>query len=341
MIIYIAIYFILLIGSFTGLKPQTLGLYLFFLIILLGLRSSEIGADTERYIDYYNYVDLGVGHMEIGWNVLSILCKKIGLSAYLFNLLIALLTLLFFGYGIRRQESKRVYGNALFLLYSLGFYFLMFNGMRQLFAGSIVFLAFQMLFEKHRKWKALLLILVASLFHTSALITLPVLILPNVKLTTQKVIIALVISFIIGLFLNESMLALIAGKYAHDVTTFGMRDSFAYALTVGLFTNALFIWMFSLSNDIFKNNLWVKVFFLSIIVMNLLINLVIGPRIVYFFSVAQIIAISLFLAEAKSNIYMVICHVYALLTFIRFMIGEYYSKEGSLIPYQMVEFSLL
>ena len=272
--------------------------------------------------------------------MLSILCKKIGLSVYLFNLIIALLTLLFFWYGIRRQESKKVYGIALFLLYSLGFYFLMFNGMRQLFAVSIVFLAFQMLFE-NRKWKALLLILVACLFHTSALITLPVLILPKVKLTTKKVVIALILSFIIGLFLNESMMMLITGKYAHDVTTFGMRDSFAYALTVGVFTNVLFIWMFSFSNDTFKNNLWLKVFFLSIIVMNLLINLVIGPRIVYYFSAAQIIAISIFLTEAKSDINMVICHVYALLTFIRFMIGEYYSKEGSLIPYQMVDFSLI
>lgn len=341
MVIYITIYFILLIGSFTGLKPKTLGLYLFFLIVLLGLRSSEIGADTARYIEYYGYVDKSTGHMEEGWNLLSRLCKYFGLSAYMFNLIIASLTLSIIGYVIRQQEQKTIIGLSMFLLYSLGFYFLMFNGMRQLFAGAIVFLAFYLL-EKKKNWKIILLvILFASIFHTSALITIPVIFLPKMRLEFNRILLLLGLSFVIGIVANDTFFIFLARSYAHDVYTYGFRDSFAYALTVGAFTNVLFLWIFHFSSTDLKQNIWMKLFFLSIVVMNLLINLVIGPRIVYFFSIAQIIAISLFIAEARENTNLVICHIYALLTFIRFMIGEYNSQEGSLIPYQMVDFSLI
>ena len=341
--IYFAIYFILFIGSFTGLKPKTFGLYLFFLIIILGLRSSEIGADTARYIEYYNYVDQSTGHMEIGWNLLSRLCKYFGLSAYIFNLIVASLTLSIIGYVIRLQKSHKIIGFSLFLLYSLGFYFLMFNGMRQLFAGAIVFLAFYLLAE-NKNWKIIvLIILLASCFHASALITIPVVFLPKMSLKINWVLLVLVLSFAVGMVASDSFFTFFAGNYAHDVYTYGLRDSFAYALTVGAFTNVLFLLIFNFSSTNLKQNIWMKLFFISVVVMNLLINLVIGPRIVYYFSIAQIIAISLFVAESKpnTNINVAICYIYALLTFTRFMIGEYNSKEGSLIPYQMVSFDLI
>lgn len=279
--------------------------------------------------------------MEVGWNLLSRLCKYIGLSAYIFNLIVASITLSIIGYVIRQQEHKTIIGSSIFLLYSLGFYFLMFNGMRQLFAGAIVFLAFYMLAEKKNWKKILLVILLASFFHASALITIPIIFLPKMSLNFNRILLLLGLSFAIGIVANESFFMLFARNYAHDVSTYGFRDSFAYALTVGVFTNVLFLWIFNFSSTKLKQNIWMKLFFLSVIVMNLLINLVIGPRIVYYFSIAQIIAISLFIAEAKTNLNMLMCHIYALLTFTRFMIGEYNSKEGSLIPYQMVNFSLI
>lgn len=279
--------------------------------------------------------------MEVGWNLLSRLCKYFGLSAYMFNLIIASLTLSIIGYVIRLQKSPKIRGLAIFLLYSLGFYFLMFNGMRQLFAGAVVFLAFYLLAE-NKNWKiVLLVILLASFFHTSALIAIPIVFLPKMRLNFYWVLLLLGLSFAIGIVANEAFFMFFARNYAHDVSTYGFRDSFAYALTVGIFTNVLFLWTFHFSGTNLKQNIWMKLFFLSVIIMNLLINLVIGPRIVYYFSIAQIIAISLFIAEKRTSTNLVICHIYALLTFTRFMIGEYNSQEGSMIPYQMVDFSLI
>lgn len=335
MFFYIITLLFLLLNSFKKISNRTLLLITIFLSFFLGFRNYNVGADTERYINYYNYVDKMTGHMELGWNYISIFFKSYGFSAYFFHFIIALITLGLITLVISFQKSTKLNSTSLFFLYTLGYYLLMFNGMRQFLAGSIVFVGFH--FMKENKYLATIFtIFLASLFHTSAIFTFPVLFINKFKLRTRLIVITFIISFIFGLVTSGSLLASIAGKYAHDVVEdYGFRTSYTYAFIVGGLTNLFYFYLNKNCNNELRDNVWIKISYLSVIVMNMTINLEMGPRLVYYYSIAFIISIPLILENTKNRLLSFVCYLYGIITFARFIIPEMFRTYESLVPYSI------
>ena len=305
--------------------------------IILGFRGATVGADTQRYINYYSYMEPGWGHMEIGWNFMLLTIKSLGLSAYAFHFIVALVTLGLIGFVLTRFRDQRINMLGLFFTYSLGFYLLMFNGARQFFAGSIVFLAFYCLSLKRDKL-FIILVLFATFFHTSTIIALSAYLLRWIKLSHPFVIIALIVSLLFGLSASDELFIPLAGKYANHIDTYGYRDSIAYTFFVGGLSNLFFLYLYNcIDNECseFRDSFWMKLYFLSIVVMNLTINVVIGPRIVYIFSTSQIVVFSILVKIIKNQEAKVLLYLFGIITFFRFIIPEISRTEESLIPYYL------
>ena len=337
MVIYLVLFVVLLFFSIYGVGKRMLLLILLIMSFVLGFRSEEVGTDTSGYIDYYNSLTLDIfsGYMEKGWNSIAIICKFFNLSAYGFHFIISMLTLLPVGIACLKIADDKITGLVFFLLFSFGFYFHMFNIMRQLLAMSIVLLGYVKLAEG-RKRSFMLCIFIASFIHLASMFALLMLITVRYTLTIKRVIFILVVSFIVGIVASESFFRLFAGKFAHDIDDFGFRMGANFILIVGGLTNLFTLWLYKMVPQL-SNNVWVKFNIFSVVIFNLASNLVMGARLVYFFSICSIITYSLYAVSTKKKIVPFMIYLFAIVTFIRYLAPEVlkYGMDGSLVPYAM------
>ena len=332
MLFYISILIVLLLLSFYKCSYKIFVAIVLVLSFFLGFRGETVGADTQRYVEYYNYMEYGLGYMEIGWNILSVTIKHLGFSPYAFHFLIAVLTLSMIAFVLTRFHDKQINMLGLYFTYSLGFYLLMFNGMRQLFAGAIVLVGFYFL-SVNRNRIFLLTVFFATLFHGSTIFALAAYLLRWFKLSQLGVAISLMVTLLIGLLASNEFFVYVAGKYAHDIDTYGYRDSLAYAIIVGGLSNIFFYYLYVVSGSKIQDSFWMKLYFLSILVMNATINIVIGPRIVYIFSISQVVAFSLLAKHISRQETKILLYLFGIITFFRFILPEAAKVEESLIPY--------
>lgn len=110
-----------------------------------------------------------VTEFEIGFNFLVKLCSKIVSKPWFMFLVVSIITIVFFVKGFERSKYFTL---SVLLFFVQGIYFDSFNGIRQYIVVAIFIYAYRFIEENSFK-KYLLTMLVASLFHISALITIP------------------------------------------------------------------------------------------------------------------------------------------------------------------------
>lgn len=146
---------------------------------------TEIGNQYIKFaLDYFNFTDAGYWLWVTGF-----------------------ITMYFFFYSIKKYSIAPFFSIALFIF--LGTYFDLMNGVRQFLAISITMVAWKYLFEK-RMIRYFLVIGLATLFHASALVMIPVYFLCNAKFNIKILkilaIIAVILSFniipIVGKIMN-------------------------------------------------------------------------------------------------------------------------------------------
>ena len=145
---------------------------IFVLWFLTAFRSEWIGNDTFNYLTYFQiYSDSGINpdsRIEIGYQILNILVAKISHNPYFF--LGAVATICYVGTGIYiyKYSDNLVFSTVLLFPVAYGFFA---TGLRQAIAMVICLYIYQSIKNK-RLGLAILLILLASSFHTSALLML-------------------------------------------------------------------------------------------------------------------------------------------------------------------------
>lgn len=337
MAVYIILLIFLFLYTIKGASKTEMILVLLGLAVVLGFRNDSVGDDTHNYIDYYNSFGMDIigGYMEKGFNAIAVVCKVFQLSAYGFEFVVAVLTLLPFYILASRYNDNYINGYILFFLYSLGFYLLMFNGMRQFLAMSFLLFAFERL-QSGYKMQFVFITILASFIHLISLCVIPLLFVFSVRFTTARVITVFALTFIVGIVAGEILISLVAGKYLHHIEDSGIRSGLLFSLTVGLLTNILFAWLYA-TNESLKDNGWVKLSLVSVMVLNLMSNLIIGTRVVYIFSVCSIFALALYLRCSENYVVRLVIYLYALVTFARYLLPEYlrYGVDGGLVPYSM------
>lgn len=145
---------------------------IFVLWFLTAFRSERIGNDTFNYVTYFQiYSDSGINfdsRIEIGYQILNILVAKISHNPYFFLGFVATLCYVGTGIYIYKYSDNLVFSTVLLFPIAYGFFA---TGLRQAIAMVICLYVYQAI--KNKKFLlAILLILLASSFHTSALLML-------------------------------------------------------------------------------------------------------------------------------------------------------------------------
>lgn len=181
-IFYLAILFLTVSFSYLASKSNNSKLakiYIFIVILLLtcvaGFRGETVGIDTHRYLEVIENIEYYIGTYRIKPTEMGYVYYVIFLTTIIKNPQIVLFTsaLITNSLIILRLWSYRqqiVFSFAVFLYVSM-YFILTLNTMRQWIAISLVFFGIKYLFRE-KYFKFFLLGIVASTFHTSALISL-------------------------------------------------------------------------------------------------------------------------------------------------------------------------
>ncbi|MGF3194967.1 EpsG family protein [Facklamia sp. P13055] len=147
----------------------------FHLIFVQGFRFKSVGGDLYRYEVFYDivkYFDLNqfINHrFELGFKCVVWVFSNLNLSFQNFLLIISVFTITLF--------SKTVYEYSKFPLISFVLYLITgmfdfgFSGLRQIISMSLILLSFKYILNKNA-FKYNIIVILASLFHKSALIFL-------------------------------------------------------------------------------------------------------------------------------------------------------------------------
>lgn len=143
------------------------------LILFAGLRDYRVGTDTGNYIRHFyasDSFDYVTEQQDVGYYLISWLARSMTDSYASLLLLIALLVVSCYLITIIRVVKR--YETAVYLFVALGVYTFFFNGARQGLAAAICFYAIPYLLQR-RMWPYIALVIVATAFHRTALIALP------------------------------------------------------------------------------------------------------------------------------------------------------------------------
>lgn len=184
-------------------KKQEFGVFFVFLIIMIyslvaGLRGHLVGNDTANYVTHIYYWQTLESYVryptEPGLKVISLLLSMFIKSPVFVLFFVSLITN---GLIISRLWSYREKINfeLALLIYSLYYYAMTLSGMRQWIAVAIVFWSSKYILE-NKYIKYTLMLLVATLFHNTAIISLGVILLHLInkgKYNKNKLLISLLI----------------------------------------------------------------------------------------------------------------------------------------------------
>ena len=191
MFIYIIVMFLILsIGLFFNVnKSYKLGKYYLIFIfsiltLLSALRNISVGVDTSQYYEAYKLIgtiewnELDKLRYEIGFSLLCKVLNYISSNPQLLLIVTSIFINSSVGLFIYRNSNNVVLSSFIFITYNL--YFNYMNIMRQAIAIAIVLFAYEYLKNK-KIIKYSILVLIASLFHTSSIICLLFIIFSKVK----------------------------------------------------------------------------------------------------------------------------------------------------------------
>lgn len=328
-------------SSFRRNRPWLL-FALGWLTIMIAFRDLSVGTDSNSYYNMYYWAGTNgyKGYPEPLYGYLEVLFYKLGLSFWEFQFI-----LFAFAFTLMYKVIIRWSPNPSFSIFAyFGLYFAMYamNATRQMIAVSIILYAYGCLagggWKKFCFW-----ILIASGFHTSSLLALLVLFIKKLKIRSFKfVLITSFISLFIGFMLPVSALLFLSGDYSHylqDVDGNGLRTTYRLqqAFALSFFWTTLYMICISNIKESLINNFWLKLYYIGMIANNICMKAEQGLRIVWIFSIAEIIAFPMIIANSTTRSKMlmwVIITLYLTIFFFTLLI----TNSADVWPYKNILF---
>lgn len=316
----------LLLGSFIKRKFQNLYIYISFvlLFILSAFRGVTVGTDTSGYKLLFSRLEEGYPiRQEIGWQYLNKLIINLGGSFEDLLIVSSLFVLVPIFYTVKKYSPNPML--SLFIYFSLYLYLQSFNITRQAIAVSIVFSAIPFLIN-NRFWFFSFFIVLASTFHITALLCLPLIFIN--KIPDKKLLYIILISgaLIIGVFATEIIFLKSAELFGYDQYI----DKTETGVQTGIFLLALNAMAILILLTEKNRGLLFKLFIFYIIFANLTARIPYGHRIISYFSIIQILYLPYFLKESKKQfkpLVLSLIVVYSYLVFYR------NAGSGDIVPY--------
>lgn len=339
MFLFAIIWFVLLILSFSKQRNSILLMHfwLIFFAVIIGFRGENVGADTSSYITIFEIVcaDGYEGYPEPLYGYLNFLFYQLGVKFGFFQFILFFITFEIYALVITRLSSNKIF--SVFMLYTMYFVFYAMNVSRQMLAAPLLLLAYYYLFQQ-RRWRALMLYISAILMHISSFVSLGVLFIYKIDIRKKVVLIVLLgISFIIGAFvLNDNILTILAGPYAKYIESGNIRtaDRYLQSIMLSFFWSILCYIITITSSRKLRRTSYYKLYLLSVIVSNLMMNLELGLRVVFCFSVIQIVFFPMYIESnsfLKHNTAQLMIAVFYGIFFFVFL----YNNSAGILPYKI------
>lgn len=217
-------------------RQESASVCTFFIILflLLSLRSNEVGRDLPVYRDFFFKI------AKTAWdrNLLTVvqepayylLNKAVSLFTDNFQWLLvvcALITIIPIAIVYKSEVEDSVWTISLFVFMST--FIMLFSGLRQSIAMALGMLAFQCA-KKHRPFRFLLIVTLATLFHRSAFILLVLYPLYHVKIT-KKWLFVVIPSFVAIFVFNRSIFSFLTSFLA-DYYEGQIKETGAYGMLI-------------------------------------------------------------------------------------------------------------
>lgn len=212
----------------------------FFLILFASMRSSSVGTDTVNYTYNFEkslsstYYDFDNG-MEPGYQLFEYIILTCTNSYFWLFFISSMVVVLCYLTTIKKVSINYFY--SIFIFITFGFYTFFFNGLRQGFAMAIIFFGLPYFLEK-RIISYSIVVFIASMFHVSALIMLPMYFLVNAKFRIEYKVLA---CFIISVLASQVLIGYLAqgnSRYEHytqQVDQAGGYITLLFYSLIGLF----------------------------------------------------------------------------------------------------------
>jgi transmembrane protein EpsG len=232
------------LGNSKNSRHRSVDIYVIAIIVLFAFIYAfrwKVGTDFGNYYyDFYLYGTRGLGYAlnnrDFGFYVMTHLIYQLWPGNFVFyNLVLSMVTYVPAVIFIKRYSKDFHFSILLYI--SLLLFFWPFNGARQSIALGITLLGAPFLVEKRLYW-FFLIVIIASFFHSTALIIIPITFLSLAKPWSRTILISLVVSVIIIIFLPQlwgtilSVLSFMGQtKLATDYASIG-KDNGAHLLRV-------------------------------------------------------------------------------------------------------------
>lgn len=308
MLIYIILLIWLLAIQFFKKNRIVYLLTFSFLLLLGGLRGVDVGTDTKNYMELYEMLHDDAGTLYVMskteplWVLLNklVICTVDNYQWVIFLGLFLAITPIF----VRSWVSCKSPYIAILFYVLLYYYFNSFNIARQMIALGIVFFSYPF-WEKEQKKKAIAYTALAMMFHFTAFFAFFIPLVKRVRLNVGFVFLALPMTYLLGALVLPSFIPMlpIVGKYSSYIEV----NSNANLSITRLLLNAFFLLLFIQARGVSKD-IYFKLFFIGIVLYNLLtFNPAMG-RCALYFILAQLIVFSN-LSRYKLNTIFVWCMI--------------------------------
>lgn len=212
MIIYYSLILIICAMAFFSLvlkkKKNRSKVVLYFssigIILIQGLRATSVGNDIHVYLrglGLANGMNFLSGdrlyNFEIGFSLFTQLMARLGINEIQFLFLIAAMIIIPISVTIYKKSVSSSLSIIMYIC--LGFFTFSFSGIRQSIALAITFYSFKYI-EERRFIKFLLLVVLATTFHKTAIIFLPAYFLYPIKIKGKHIMVIFILLALINLF---------------------------------------------------------------------------------------------------------------------------------------------
>ncbi len=352
MVVYVTSFIAILLITILSRKSNAPSYYYISLLIILvvaGLRSQYVGTDTFSYVKMFtkNIFD---EEIEYGFKLLIKTIQTLTSDYPIFLSLVACVqyfTLLFF---LKKYSADISFSLLLFL--SLGFFFFYLSGMRQSIAISLFLISLHF-FNQESYIKSLFFFILATSCHTTVLLFFPILLISKyIYFNSKLVYVLVIISILIGvsgkvdvpnlldslglynLFQSQGVLDRYKG-YSDYTSDLDLAMTFNGYLRIVIIPSIVFLATYYYSEN--KNDLFLKIYFIGLIISNLLSSFPIGYRLSLYGTVLSIVVIpNVFFKNKLSHLYYPLFYFYCLAIFLNEIISAYgiqSSARNDIVPY--------
>lgn len=312
------------------------------LVLFEGLRSSNVGTDTNNYVGIFNGLKYNThafknsdSTIESGYMFLQNIAFAISSEYWSLLTVIAIV-----GVFISLKSFQLLSLNfkiSVFLFITLASYLFLFNGARQGLAACVYGIAFFYLVNK-KLWHYVLWVFIATLFHKTALIMLPFFYILHWKLSVKKMLLFVLVSLIALLYLS-TFLSLFEDNVQERYAVYETRGAQG-GFSLGLFFIVLSFYLVYLRKKITLINQYRYNIYLNTCVFSSLIYFVVIAtgrdvnfiRLSLYFMIGYFLIWPIIFKDVKffqSSFGKIIFYTIHLLFF-----AVYLSKMSNLTPYQ-------